>query len=1022
MKKISLFLFASLLSVSMFAAGETGSTKAQSIPYDWSTGIYVSSEAGVGKWYVVNLLQTMDPAGPFLPTGKTDDGKTDINITIVNPLNQEVDINCTAYIGDNETNRHFKMAANGSKSMTFGAGMFVRMGINEVYLYLVTDVTVTEEEAKEKEAVNVDVQPVEANSVSFVPVAFDWTGIETASHTAAGNEIAKNEETWLQIDWDGKIAFTHTFKLYVKNMGSAATTVYGGLATDRPATNIQEQTKDVAAGATISKELDPAMLDMMPGTIYIRLKADQKLHVWAEDVEPTLPEQPLFNAGDADQVTKGIVYNIASDSVVYKAGYAQLVPNDYGEYTKYYAVQVIITNNGTEDAVVTGKVAKNVSGDVYSAVNRTYTIQAGKSISKKLDKTLLSNMEAGDEAFALVLKGSNVSFLLKDTCLEDNPCVPAEAINMVIPAVGSSVQQLQAAGTKWYKVDVTEAKSAQTDIKLTMTASEEVDLTVDIAAACAIGEPTQSYTGSSESTEKVLSYSLIEGLQGNTVYVRVKTNKTLTVKAELIDKNQPITWNGSEWSNGIGPKKEKSAFIEGNLTIASGKIIEASKLYISTGVIITVKSGGALFVGDGGVSGGQKIVVEDHGMFLISPEASATYSKPYVEAHKTLHLGQQEAYNKPDTDPYKATLPDLHEFITVPVSQPEDLNARCLEWNRVYGWKNKKKISEYGYEVACEPFTGYNIYTKDGEANYGDYDAVFSGQLASNRNQSFQTSQIGWYAFGNAWFAPIKLSYLLDALDAAYTTTGTGTEANQKAVHTYVTSPMDIQGLDETIIKDNYYIPLTAEIAANVGISEIKPMQGFFLFTEEGCNISVDYTKVWNDATGYGDTPNPAPKRAVVDDRNKAAVVLRGGNNSDFVYMIEGKATNASKMVSADLAIYAENNLAQVASDNLIGTILTIKTNNATEYTLSFGWLNGETMYLRDLQNGVLIEMTEDNKYTFTAEPNTTAERFQVVGRNNETTGMENSAVIDGVNKRIENGHVVIIKNGVKYNVLGAQL
>jgi len=35
---------------------------------------------------------------------------------------------------------------------------------------------------------------------------------------------------------------------------------------------------------------------------------------------------------------------------------------------------------------------------------------------------------------------------------------------------------------------------------------------------------------------------------------------------------------------------------------------------------------------------------------------------------------------------------------------------------------------------------------------------------------------------------------------------------------------------------------------------------------------------------------------------------------------------------------------------------------------------------------------------------------------------MENSAVIDGVNKRIENGHVVIIKNGVKYNVLGAQL
>ena len=124
--------------------------------------------------------------------------------------------------------------------------------------------------------------------------------------------------------------------------------------------------------------------------------------------------------------------------------------------------------------------------------------------------------------------------------------------------------------------------------------------------------------------------------------------------------------------------------------------------------------------------------------------------------------------------------------------------------------------------------------------------------------------------------------------------------------------------------------------------------------------------------------------------------------------MIEGEATNATKMISG-LSIYAEDRLGQVASENLIGTTLTIKTNAATEYTLSFAWLNGETMYLRDLQNGALIEMTEDNTYTFTAEPNTTVERFQVVGRNNETTGMEN-------------GHVVIIKNGVKYNVLGAQL
>ena len=611
-----------------------------------------------------------------------------------------------------------------------------------------------------------------------------------------------------------------------------------------------------------------------------------------------------------------------------------------------------------------------------------------------------------------------------EVCTEKDPCDPNDAEEVVIPATGEVSKAQTANTTKWYKVDVTKAKEAQTDIRMTLVAAQEVTFNVDIAADCAIGEPTQSYNGTSSSSSYTIGYALFENA-GDVLYVRVNCNKDMTVKAELIDKNQPITWNGSEWSNGIGPKKDKVAYIDGPLTIAGGKIIEAEDLYIRIGGSITIKAGGALFVGEGGIKNATSaaIVVEDGGMLLISPAAPATHSKPKVEAHKTLHLGEQEAYYKADNDPYKATLPDLHEFITVPVIQPEDLNARCLRWDRKDGWQNKKKIADYGYAVACEPFIGYNIYTKDGEANYGDYDAVFSGQLASNANQSFGTSQIGWYAFGNAWFAPIKLSYLLNALDAAYTTTGSTGEANQKAVHTYVTSPMDIQGLDETVIKDNYYIPLTTEIAANVGISEIKPMQGFFLFTEEGKDIEIDYTKVWNDATGYGDTPNAAPKHnRVADDRNKAAVVLRGGNNSDFVYLIEGKATNASKMVSADLAIYAENNLVQVASENLIGTILTIKTNNATEYTLSFGWLNGETMYLRDLQNGVLIEMTEDNKYTFTAEPNTVSARFQVVGRNNVVTGIENSKCVEGANKFIENGNVVIIKNGVKYNVLGTQL
>ena len=92
-----------------------------------------------------------------------------------------------------------------------------------------------------------------------------------------------------------------------------------------------------------------------------------------------------------------------------------------------------------------------------------------------------------------------------------------------------------------------------------------------------------------------------------------------------------------------------------------------------------------------------------------------------------------------------------------------------------------------------------------------------------------------------------------------------------------------------------------------------------------------------------------------------------------------------------------------------------------TEQNLIDG-CQSKVWFVAHMENGNIIAMTAENTYTFNAEPNSVSERFQIVGRNNVVTGMENSAVLEGANKRIENGKVVIIKNGVKYDVLGAQL
>ena len=998
----------------MFAEND-GSTKAKAVRYDWSTGIYVSSEANVGKWYVVPLLK--EDGGPFNPNtspkaGKTDDGKTDISITIKNPLDTEVDINCTAYIGDNETNRHFKMAASGSKSMTFGAGMFVRMGINEVYLYLVTDVTVTPQEAEEKEAVNVDVQPVEANSIPFEWNEFNWTNFPAKT---VATVIPANKETWVKLDFANHgVTDGNTYKFYIEKDNATPITIAAGVAYDCPATSIQEQSQELKSAST-AKILDEAKLSMIPGTIYIRIKAAQELRIYAEQVEIPAPEpgaQPIFNINNAIEVLlwdedhpTDNVYTLKAGELVYSVDYATLQADE-----NHYR-QIEVTNNGTEEVTIVGKASKtpNNDGDVYSVATKTVTIPAGQTYYKKIDKTMQNvvGSDAGDKIYALGPLFPNVTFKLTQQPIDPEYCHDATAF------VWNTWNQ-QNGGYKWYSVNIADAKAAKADIILTMETvdqSEEAEITVDIAAACALGEPTQNYTGKSKSTKKTLSYSLFEKNSNDVMYVRVRTDKNIKVKAEL---QTTKTWYSTAWSgDGQAPDLTMAARIEGDLTINPGETIKALGLTLTKNNdpshpynIITIMNGGKLIIGDEGVKGSdvvEQIVIKEGGIMLIAPNATTNY-KPFITAEKELHFGAQQYWQDPT---HPADKPDLHEFIALPVAdRQESVGVHYFNWGLYAGWTAEPN----GFHNI---FEGYNVYQTSTHPNYGTFTAKFKGQLVPNDNVSFEALQWGWWAYGNSWTAPIKLSDVYGNFVGATT--------DEKAIHFYVEQPTDYSGVGLDWIKDNFYLPATEEIASNLGITEIKPMEGFFLHTYEngGYRVNVNYETIYNREAGLS---TPAPKRTVVDNRNKVAAVLSDGHFCDFVYMIEGEATNAHKMNNNDFAIYAEDGLAQVANDNLIGTTLTIQTNNATEYTLHFAWLNGETMYLKDLVNGNIIAMTEDTRYTFTAEPNTTAERFQVVGRNNETTGMENSAVINGVNKRIENGNVVIIKNGVKYNVLGAQL
>lgn len=1009
MKKLFLFFFASLLSISMFAAGETGKTKAQAIPYDWNTGLHVSSEAGVGKWYVVMLKQ--QDGGPFKENGTTDEGLTNINVSVVNPLDEEADIDVIAYIGDNETNRHFKLAAGGIKSMTFGAGMFIKMGIDRVYLYLVMDVTITPEEAEQHEAVNVNVTPVESeNTVVFNPIDFNWTGWPTQKTT--GVVIPANTETWVKVDFTQHSGLENgkTYKFYVDKIGAGSTTLHAGLSYDCPATNIQTQDKVLTANT--SKILDDAKLSILPDVVYVRLKADQELHIYAEQVALPQPEpgaQPIFNINGATEVLTGTVYKLEQGKQVYfvKRGTLKAVE-------EYHYKQIEVTNSGDKEVTIIGKASKNPdgNGNVWSVVSKSVTIPAHQTYVKKIDKSMQNVVGTadGDVIWAQGPLNPNITFKLTEVPEDPDYCQPAQAEALTLTATGQVVKA-QSAGTQWYKVDITAAMTAKTDITLTLESDQEVNITIDVAAECALGEPTQTYTGKSRSTTKTLSYSVIKDVKKATdghyyVFVRVRTDKDIRVKAEL---QTTKTWNGTEWTPAGDPTFNDAVRIEGNLTITDGMTIKALGLTLTSipetdpvqYYTITIENGGKLIVGAEGVKGSEnvgQITIEDGGMLWIDP-ACSNNNKPFITAKKNIFLGKQTTTG--------AELTDYHAFIALPIENREaGLGAamRYSHWDYTTGWVSNDKFRK--------AFVGYNVFTNDQDASYtptpANLEVAFKGQLAPNKNQTLVMPGRGWHAFGNSWFYAIDVASIYNQL-------GSGAE-NEVAVHLYVNEPKSING---AWFQDNDYVPVTSANYSyvNAEYQKVAPMQGFFLYTESAKSITLDYNSLYN----ANKSAAPA-KRATDNITSNVAVVLRGGNRGDNVFLVEGESSNVHKMMGNKLAIYAEDGLAQVANSNLIGTMLTIQTNEATEYTLSFAWLKGETLYLKDLVNGNVIAMTAENTYTFTAEPNTVSERFQVVGRNDAPTAIENSEFIEGANKRIENGKIVIIKNGVKYNVLGAQL
>lgn len=449
------------------------------------------------------------------------------------------------------------------------------------------------------------------------------------------------------------------------------------------------------------------------------------------------------------------------------------------------------------------------------------------------------------------------------------------------------------------------------------------------------------------------------------------------------------------------------------LTIGDGHALVINDLTIDKGSSITIESGGSVIVNgtlnDQNEDGSGIIVKADEndmGTLAIEHDGEFELIQPYgsVElytmagliggSYKWQHFG----------------IPTVEKPV---ITKSASYTTWYYKWDLQEGWIN-------GGSKSLEPWKGFNLTNKSPE---GGVTYTFTGQLVGNAPMAFSCDQKGWYVIANSYTKPIYLKTLMEALSAQMDVDAQ-VQLYEPVYHenslNLATITMD--DIDEN--SQNYQ-----------KYNRVLPMQAFFI--RYMSNINGDFQLPYVDATQVPEELNQvAARRAPAASVNKVVITMTdnlGGGDQltlrekpsyTIGYDSGSDATKILAMVPNIYVTTTEGAQGSFAVPALIGSYIDIKTSEATQYTLTFSEQMGTEYAIKDTQTGAITNMNAESSYVFQAEPNKVIpNRFVVVERRNTPTALdEEEAVYEaGVRKVVEDGTVYILKNGIRYNLLGAK-
>ena len=639
---------------------------------------------------------------------------------------------------------------------------------------------------------------------------------------------------------------------------------------------------------------------------------------------------------------------------------------------------------------------------------RTYFTADVSSINRTGDAPVMVNTPFTQDIVVSYSDVPHIQYRLEGAVAEVLTLEPTETITNDCGDYGTYTFRLSGTFSK--------AKAYSTShIYIYHSAGDIIDIPVNITVACNGTFKFQTANGEWETSSNWTLSSATDHGRKPDIASEVDIKKTVTITSEVSAYSIDLTNNDAKLIIMPG----------GGLTIGAGGIVGATpaKLELRAGTEDPVKG--------------------KTGYLRISPSYTDTMPHAKVEMYSIAYHN----ISSDESDDAK------WQHVGIPVAT--DALAKTFfskSWIYSYEessdtWVNNRKT------LVMEPFVGYATTQYKSEEGML---VTFPGQLVPNRGTKiidleYSGASYGHNRIANSYAAPIDITQFRD----------TDFIRAEKTIYIYNTGSKNNSSLAKSATGNNagqwtaVSIGTAAEMAERFAADPslpktIAPMQGFCVNAQaEGAKFKLNYNKlVWNaDYTSHAPTALRAPKRnadAAEEEEmpitGSMKMTLEANGLTDNIYLLESErymtdfedGYDAHKMESGTLNIFTvenEDKLAIDATNSIIGTRVGVRTGEETAYTITFSYVDGEQEWaLYDAETDEMIDITNDNTYTFFAEPNSNiTERFMIVESNGAqipavTTGNDKVTSDVRAHKFIKDGELFILKNGVLYDVTGARV